>query len=106
MHDQTAWSNNDKAQPDLIRAEHVEGKSRKGHDKMTLDHPDGYEQPGPGCSLAVGKDEAIETPRCPESVKQVVSSRVKIREIYTYGSRYTSLIDCQIKIFRHVPVDK
>ena len=43
---------------------------------MTLDHPDGYEQPGPGCSLAVGKDEVIETPKYPESVKQVVSPRV------------------------------
>lgn len=48
---------------------HVEGKPRKEHDRMILGRRDGHEQPEGRLSLAVGKDELIEMPRYPESIK-------------------------------------
>ena len=86
---------------------HVEGKPRKEHDRMILGHRDDHEQAESDLSLAIAKDEVIERPRYPESIKTYGKHKsLRYEKYITYSSCYILIIGIQIKIFGHIPVDK
>ena len=61
-----------------VHAVHVGGKPRIEHDRMILNHRHDHdsERPEPDFPLAIARDEEIGRPRYPESIRQVVSTRV------------------------------